>query len=166
MADWDALYNTAALSFLCAGTGQCVRAWCLSPHLHWAPQEHCPAIPLLLSDSFVFLTDIFQRGFAADAKYLENYEKMNQSFWESLVKCLATADPPVLNTEEKNNVSYQGNTYACYSTFLVYSGENMQAHCLICWNRLKGVTGHLDKWDSGHCFSLHSSPCAKTTGSV
>ncbi|NWI82377.1 TMM40 protein, partial [Dryoscopus gambensis] len=48
--------------------------------------------------------DIFQRVFAADAKYLENHEKMNQSFWESLVKCLATADPPILNTEEKNNL--------------------------------------------------------------
>ncbi|NXB46040.1 TMM40 protein, partial [Leucopsar rothschildi] len=48
--------------------------------------------------------DIFQRVFAADAKYLENHEKMNQSFWESLVKCLATTDPPILNTEEKNNL--------------------------------------------------------------
>ncbi|NWV95320.1 TMM40 protein, partial [Machaerirhynchus nigripectus] len=48
--------------------------------------------------------DIFQRVFAADAKYLENHEKTNQSFWESLVKCLATTDPPILNTEEKNNL--------------------------------------------------------------
>ncbi|NXH52505.1 TMM40 protein, partial [Rhabdornis inornatus] len=48
--------------------------------------------------------DIFQRVFAADAEYLENHEKMNQSFWESLVKCLATTDPPILNTEEKNNL--------------------------------------------------------------
>ncbi|RMB99965.1 hypothetical protein DUI87_23374 [Hirundo rustica rustica] len=48
--------------------------------------------------------DIFQRGFAADAKYLENHEKMNQSFWESLVKCLATTDPPILSTEEKKNL--------------------------------------------------------------
>ncbi|NXD37720.1 TMM40 protein, partial [Copsychus sechellarum] len=48
--------------------------------------------------------DIFQRVFAADAKYLENHEKMNQSFWESLVKCLATTDPPILKTEEKNNL--------------------------------------------------------------
>ncbi|NXI09712.1 TMM40 protein, partial [Irena cyanogastra] len=48
--------------------------------------------------------DIFQRVFAADAKYLETHEKMNQSFWESLVKCLATTDPPILNTEEKNNL--------------------------------------------------------------
>ncbi|KAI1234424.1 hypothetical protein IHE44_0003474 [Lamprotornis superbus] len=48
--------------------------------------------------------DIFQTVFAADAKYLENHEKMNQSFWESLVKCLATTDPPILNTEEKNNL--------------------------------------------------------------
>ncbi|NXR59409.1 TMM40 protein, partial [Rhadina sibilatrix] len=48
--------------------------------------------------------DIFQRVFAADAKYLENHEKMNHSFWESLVKCLAATDPPILNTEEKNNL--------------------------------------------------------------
>ncbi|NXL42399.1 TMM40 protein, partial [Podilymbus podiceps] len=48
--------------------------------------------------------DIFQRVFSADANYLENHEEMNQSFWESLVKCLATTDPPILNTEEKNNL--------------------------------------------------------------
>ncbi|NXA63567.1 TMM40 protein, partial [Mohoua ochrocephala] len=48
--------------------------------------------------------DIFQRVFVADAKYLENHEKTNQSFWESLVKCLATTDPPLLDTEEKNNL--------------------------------------------------------------
>ncbi|NWX37333.1 TMM40 protein, partial [Notiomystis cincta] len=48
--------------------------------------------------------DVFQRVFTADAKYLENHEKMNQSFWESLVKCMATTDPPILNTEEKNNL--------------------------------------------------------------
>ncbi|NXN78333.1 TMM40 protein, partial [Bombycilla garrulus] len=48
--------------------------------------------------------DILQRAFAADAKYLENHEKMNQSFWESLVTCLATTDPPILNTEEKNKL--------------------------------------------------------------
>ncbi|NXE64449.1 TMM40 protein, partial [Calcarius ornatus] len=48
--------------------------------------------------------DIFLRVFAADAKYLENHEKTNQSFWESVVKCLATTDPPILNTEEKNNL--------------------------------------------------------------
>ncbi|NWW20283.1 TMM40 protein, partial [Falcunculus frontatus] len=48
--------------------------------------------------------DTFQRVFAADAKYLENHEKTNQSFWESLIKCLATTDPPILNTEEKNNL--------------------------------------------------------------
>ncbi|NWW80672.1 TMM40 protein, partial [Climacteris rufus] len=47
---------------------------------------------------------IFQRVFAADAKYLENHEKTNQPFWESLVKCLATTDPPILNTEEKKNL--------------------------------------------------------------
>ncbi|NWI34142.1 TMM40 protein, partial [Sula dactylatra] len=48
--------------------------------------------------------DIFQRVFTADANYLENHEKMNQSFWESLLKCLATTDPPILNNEEKNNL--------------------------------------------------------------
>ncbi|XP_071611901.1 transmembrane protein 40 [Heliangelus exortis] len=48
--------------------------------------------------------DIFQRAFTADSSYLENHEKMNQSFWESLVKSLATTDPPILNTEEKNNL--------------------------------------------------------------
>ncbi|XP_032927903.1 transmembrane protein 40 [Catharus ustulatus] len=48
--------------------------------------------------------DVFQKVFAADAKYLENHEKMNQSFWESLVKRLAATDPPILNTEEKNNL--------------------------------------------------------------
>ncbi|NXI68806.1 TMM40 protein, partial [Anseranas semipalmata] len=48
--------------------------------------------------------DIFQRAFTADDDYLENHEKMSQSFWESLVKCLATTDPPILNTEEKNNL--------------------------------------------------------------
>ncbi|NXT92924.1 TMM40 protein, partial [Anhinga rufa] len=48
--------------------------------------------------------DIFQRVFTADANYLENHEEMNQSFWESLVKCLATTEPPILNIEEKNNL--------------------------------------------------------------
>ncbi|NXV87249.1 TMM40 protein, partial [Calonectris borealis] len=48
--------------------------------------------------------DVFQRVFTADANYLENHEKMNQSFWESLVKSLATTDPPILTTEEKNNL--------------------------------------------------------------
>ncbi|NWS72623.1 TMM40 protein, partial [Crotophaga sulcirostris] len=48
--------------------------------------------------------ELFQRVFTADANYLENHEKTNQSFWESLVKCLATTDPPILNTEEKNNL--------------------------------------------------------------
>ncbi|NXG36634.1 TMM40 protein, partial [Dromaius novaehollandiae] len=50
------------------------------------------------------LQDIFQGAFAADASYLENHEKMDQSFWEALVKCLATADPAILNTEEENNL--------------------------------------------------------------
>ncbi|NXE19782.1 TMM40 protein, partial [Ardeotis kori] len=48
--------------------------------------------------------DVFQTAFTADANYLENHEEMNQSFWQSLVKCLATTDPPILNTEEKNNL--------------------------------------------------------------
>ncbi|NXO66021.1 TMM40 protein, partial [Phainopepla nitens] len=53
--------------------------------------------------------DILQRVFAADAKYLENDKKMNPSFWESLVTCLATTDPPILNTEEKNNLLHSGD---------------------------------------------------------
>ncbi|NWR49005.1 TMM40 protein, partial [Regulus satrapa] len=48
--------------------------------------------------------DVFQRVFAADSKYLENHQEMNQSFWESFVKCLANTDPPIVNTEEKNNL--------------------------------------------------------------
>ncbi|NXI58270.1 TMM40 protein, partial [Chloroceryle aenea] len=48
--------------------------------------------------------DIFQRAFTADVNYLESHEKLNQPFWESLVKCLATNDPPILNTEEKKNL--------------------------------------------------------------
>ncbi|NXX51764.1 TMM40 protein, partial [Tricholaema leucomelas] len=48
--------------------------------------------------------DIFQRAFATDASYLENQEKMNQSFWEHLVKGLATTEPPVLNPEERSNL--------------------------------------------------------------
>ncbi|XP_021264883.1 transmembrane protein 40 isoform X2 [Numida meleagris] len=48
--------------------------------------------------------DIFQRAFIADDNYLENHEKMNQSFCETLVKSLATTDPPILTTEEKNNL--------------------------------------------------------------
>ncbi|NWI62806.1 TMM40 protein, partial [Todus mexicanus] len=58
----------------------------------------------LLPDLTEEQQDVFQRVFAADASYLENHEKMNRSFWESLVKCLATTDPPLLNTEEKNNL--------------------------------------------------------------
>uniref|UniRef100_A0A8C3NQU1 Transmembrane protein 40 n=1 Tax=Cyanoderma ruficeps TaxID=181631 RepID=A0A8C3NQU1_9PASS len=61
-------------------------------------------LDVLISDLTEEQQDIFQRVFAADAKYLENHEKMNQSLWESLVKCLATTDPPILNTEEKNNL--------------------------------------------------------------
>ncbi|NXJ15719.1 TMM40 protein, partial [Odontophorus gujanensis] len=48
--------------------------------------------------------DVFQRAYNADDNYLENHEKMNQSFWESLIKSLATTDPPILATEEKNNL--------------------------------------------------------------
>ncbi|NXW67682.1 TMM40 protein, partial [Hirundo rustica] len=61
-------------------------------------------LDVLIPDLTEEQQDIFQRGFAADAKYLENHEKMNQSFWESLVKCLATTDPPILSTEEKKNL--------------------------------------------------------------
>ncbi|NXV09760.1 TMM40 protein, partial [Cettia cetti] len=61
-------------------------------------------LDVLIPDLTEEQQDIFQRVFAADAKYLENHEKMNQSFWESLVKCLATTDPPILTTEEKNNL--------------------------------------------------------------
>ncbi|NWZ33642.1 TMM40 protein, partial [Brachypodius atriceps] len=61
-------------------------------------------LDVLIPDLTEEQQDIFKRVFAADAKYLENHEKMNQSFWESLVKCLATTDPPILNTEEKNNL--------------------------------------------------------------
>ncbi|NXK59056.1 TMM40 protein, partial [Sylvietta virens] len=61
-------------------------------------------LDVLIPDLTEEQQDVFQRVFAADAKYLENHEKMNQSFWESLVKCLATTDPPILNTEEKNNL--------------------------------------------------------------
>ncbi|NWR73431.1 TMM40 protein, partial [Centropus unirufus] len=48
--------------------------------------------------------EVFQKVFPADANYLENHVKTNQSFWESLVKCLATTDPPILNSEEKKNL--------------------------------------------------------------
>ncbi|NXW18141.1 TMM40 protein, partial [Circaetus pectoralis] len=59
---------------------------------------------ILLQDLTEEQQGIFQRVFTADANYLENHEKMDQSFWESLVKCLATTDPPILNAEEKNNL--------------------------------------------------------------
>ncbi|XP_064523770.1 transmembrane protein 40 isoform X2 [Pseudopipra pipra] len=59
---------------------------------------------VLVTDLTEEQQDMFQRVFTADANYLENHEKTNQSFWESLVKCLATTDPPILNTEEKNNL--------------------------------------------------------------
>ncbi|NXE88143.1 TMM40 protein, partial [Menura novaehollandiae] len=61
-------------------------------------------LSILIPDLTEEQQDIFQRVFAADANYLENHEKTNQSFWESLVKCLATTDPPILNAEEKNNL--------------------------------------------------------------
>ncbi|NWS46120.1 TMM40 protein, partial [Probosciger aterrimus] len=57
---------------------------------------------VLLPDLTEEQQDIFQRAFTADASYLQNHEKTNKSFWESLVKCLATIDPPVLSTEENN----------------------------------------------------------------
>jgi len=44
----------------------------------------------------LFLPDIFQRAFIADDNYLENHEKMNQSYWELLVKILATTDQLIL----------------------------------------------------------------------
>nr|XP_009686490.1 PREDICTED: transmembrane protein 40 [Struthio camelus australis] len=58
----------------------------------------------LLPDLTEELQDVFRGAFTADANYLGNHEKMNQSFWESLVKCLATTDPAILNTEEKNTL--------------------------------------------------------------
>ncbi|NXY24951.1 TMM40 protein, partial [Atrichornis clamosus] len=61
-------------------------------------------LSVLIPDLTEEQQDILQRVFAADANYLENHEKTNQSFWESLVKCLASTDPPILNTEEKNNL--------------------------------------------------------------
>ncbi|NXS60003.1 TMM40 protein, partial [Brachypteracias leptosomus] len=61
-------------------------------------------LDVLLPDLTEEQQDIFQRVFTADVSYLENHEKMNQPFWESLVRCLATTDPPILNTEEKNNL--------------------------------------------------------------
>ncbi|XP_032660077.1 uncharacterized protein LOC116838750 isoform X3 [Chelonoidis abingdonii] len=52
--------------------------------------------------------DIFQEAFAADADYLETSEKMNQSFWELLIKCLATVNPVSLTTEETHNLLNRG----------------------------------------------------------
>ncbi|NXG53890.1 TMM40 protein, partial [Psilopogon haemacephalus] len=48
--------------------------------------------------------DIFQRAFTADASFLESHEETKQSFWESLVKGLATTEPPILNSEEKSDL--------------------------------------------------------------
>ncbi|XP_062466659.1 transmembrane protein 40 isoform X3 [Pezoporus occidentalis] len=59
----------------------------------------------LLPDLTEEQQDIFQRAFTADASYLQNHEETNKSFWESLVKCLAAIDPPVLSTEDKNLVN-------------------------------------------------------------
>lgn len=89
---------------------------CLSPHLHWARGEcyHTTHLYFCAVTYLFFLPDIFQRAFTADDDYLENHEKMRQSFWESLVKCLATTDPPILNTEEKNNVSYWRNMHSFF----------------------------------------------------
>ncbi|XP_071406853.1 transmembrane protein 40 isoform X2 [Pithys albifrons albifrons] len=88
---------------------------------HHSPPGHLPVEPtartnlrlagtamenlsVLLPDLTEEQEDVFQRAFAADTSYLENHEEMNPSFWESLVKCLAATDPPILNTEEKNNL--------------------------------------------------------------
>ncbi|XP_065543983.1 transmembrane protein 40 isoform X4 [Lathamus discolor] len=60
---------------------------------------------VLLPDLTEEQQDIFRRAFTADASYLQDHEKTNKSFWESLVKCLATIDPPVLSTEDKNLVN-------------------------------------------------------------
>ncbi|XP_061218327.1 transmembrane protein 40 isoform X2 [Neopsephotus bourkii] len=60
---------------------------------------------VLLPDLTEEQQDIFRRAFAADASYLQNHEKTNKSFWESLVKCLAAIDPPVLSTEDKNLIN-------------------------------------------------------------
>ncbi|XP_073207666.1 transmembrane protein 40 isoform X2 [Lepidochelys kempii] len=48
--------------------------------------------------------DIFQKAFAADADYLEMSEKMNQSFWKLLIRCLATVNPASLTAEETHNL--------------------------------------------------------------
>uniref|UniRef100_A0A8C0VWN3 Transmembrane protein 40 n=1 Tax=Cyanistes caeruleus TaxID=156563 RepID=A0A8C0VWN3_CYACU len=72
------------------------------PHFHTGTAMENLDVPI--PDLTEEQQDIFQRVFAADAKYLENHEKMNQSFWESLVKCLAATDPAILDTEEKNNL--------------------------------------------------------------
>ncbi|XP_027686179.1 transmembrane protein 40 isoform X2 [Chelonia mydas] len=48
--------------------------------------------------------DTFQKAFAADVDYLEMSEKMNQSFWKLLIKCLATVNPAILTAEETHNL--------------------------------------------------------------
>lgn len=110
------MYSTDLLSFLYADVGQRVSICCLSPDWHRAPQEHCPATHLHCCTviGLFFLPDIFQRVFAADGNYLENHEEITPSFWESLVRCLASTDPPILNAEEKNNVSYYRNMQPLY----------------------------------------------------
>nr|XP_006129794.1 transmembrane protein 40 [Pelodiscus sinensis] len=52
--------------------------------------------------------DIFQKAFTADADYLETSEAMNQSFWELLIKCLATVNPACLTIEESHNLLNRG----------------------------------------------------------
>ncbi|XP_061864612.1 transmembrane protein 40 isoform X3 [Colius striatus] len=74
--------------------------------------------------------DILQRAFTADANYLENHENMNQSFWESLVKCLASTDPPILNPGEKNNLlnsrnALPGGCAACLKAIEKEGGRAM-----------------------------------------
>ncbi|XP_067400565.1 transmembrane protein 40 [Emydura macquarii macquarii] len=53
--------------------------------------------------------DVFQKAFAADADYLKTSEKMNQPFWELLIKYLATINPAILSTEETHNLLTRGN---------------------------------------------------------
>ncbi|KAM9374495.1 transmembrane protein 40 [Phaethornis superciliosus] len=86
-----------------------------------------------LSDFTEEQQDIFQRAFTADASYLENHEKMNQSFWESLVKSLATTDPPILNSEEKNNLLNSCNVLpgGCVTCLKVIKKKGVRAMAVL-----------------------------------
>uniref|UniRef100_A0A8B9Q327 Transmembrane protein 40 n=1 Tax=Apteryx owenii TaxID=8824 RepID=A0A8B9Q327_APTOW len=79
------------------------------------------------------LQDIFQGAFTADARYLENHEKMNQSFWESLVKCLATTDPAILDTEETYNLLNRCNVLpgGCAACLKVIGKKGARAMALL-----------------------------------